>query len=125
MPRVSRLDAAWRAPTTTAAASATISAACHRTARPSSADVRDIEDAAVFPEMVDAAGDAQRRDVAVDALAVVADLPYDARRPVGVDAQHRAEPAVAADEPLHAGIVAGERLLDRLRAEPQLLRVDH
>src|SRR3954465_12957069 len=116
MPRVSRLDAAWRAPPTTAAASAPTSAACHRTARPSSADVRDIENAAVFPEMVDAAGDAQRRDVAVDARALVPALPYGARRPVGVAPQPRADPAVAADEPLHAGIVAGERLLDRLRA---------
>src|SRR4029079_8650435 len=74
---------------------------------------------------VDAALEAERLEVRVERFAVVADLLDDVERPAVIVAGRVAYVASRADEALHAGVLARERLVDRLGREPHLLGLDH
>src|SRR6476659_7267135 len=72
-----------------------------------------------------AALEAKWREIGVEALGVVADLPDDKVGPAVVERQHLAEVAGCADEALDGGVRALRLLVDVLRVEAELLRFDH
>src|SRR5512134_3010598 len=77
-------------------------------------DWRGIHDAALVPEAVQAALEAERLEVGVEALAVVADLLDDVVGPLVVDAEHLADVAARADDALDRRVLAGGLLIDVL-----------
>src|SRR6185437_17098991 len=71
--------------------------------RSASADRRSVLNAAVVPELVQAARNPELRmgaDIAVEHFAVVADRPNDAHPPVAGEAERLAEVALRPDQPL-------------------------
>src|SRR5687767_276667 len=90
-----------------------------------SANRRRVEDAALVPEPVQAALEAQRLQVGVEAFAVVADLAHDVEGPAIVERKHLAEVAGRADKTLDRWVGALRLLVDVLRAEAELLGLDH
>ncbi len=85
------------------------------------ADRRRVHQAALGPQVVQAAREAERLEVRVEALAVVADLLDDVECPAVVQAEHLAHVAGGADEALYRRILAGERLVDGLGRKPHFL----
>src|SRR5262245_50111932 len=86
---------------------------------------RHVHHAAVLPQPVDAALDAERLDVAFDALGVVADLLDDPVGPLGIEAEHGAEAIAFADEATYVRVVALECTIDGRRGQAELFGVDH
>src|SRR5262249_22528126 len=87
-----------------------------------------VHDAAHGPEMIQSARDAERRldaDVAVIDLGIVADVPEDAHDPILGEPDLLPVIPFGADEPLDVGLCRSERLVDGLRADARLLRVQH
>src|SRR5688572_18029935 len=78
---------------------------------------RCVHQSPLRPERVDAALEAEGREVRFERLAVVPDLLDDVERPAVIQREHLADVAGRADEALHGGILARERLVDRLRGE--------
>src|SRR5687767_13021909 len=75
-------------------------------------DWRGIHQAALVPQPVQPALEAERLQVGVEALAVVAHLLDDVVGPLVVDAEHLADVAGGADEALDVRIGAGGLLVD-------------
>src|SRR5581483_37104 len=86
---------------------------------------RRVHQSALGPEPVQAALDAERPEVRIEALAVVADLLHDAERPALVQAEKLAQLAVASEEALDRRAARVRLLGDRARAEAELLGLDH
>src|SRR3954470_14232968 len=77
-----------------------------------SPDWRRVHQAALIPQAVEAALEAQRLEVGVEALGIVADLLHDIERPLVVDAEHLADVAAGADEALDGGIGVSRLIID-------------
>src|SRR5690242_21840801 len=91
-------------------------------------DRHGVLQAAVLPQRIQAALDLERRphaDVALEALAVIADLLDDVVGPLLVDAERLAHPGRHAEQTLDAGIVALQHFVDVLRGDAVLLGLDH
>src|SRR5216684_2639250 len=89
---------------------------------------RRVLDPPLGPQAVETAADAELRawpDVAVEALAVVADLLDDAHHPVLGQAELLAVGAFGADEPPDLRLGRFQRLIDILGGDAELLGVDH
>ena len=100
MPRASRLALAWRPASTIAAQTTARTVACHASSRSrpvfiaGSSQIRGVEVAAVGPQAVQPPLDAEGRDVALEALGVIAHLLDD---PVG---PLRSRPSMGPNPPL-------------------------
>src|ERR1043166_6448152 len=93
-----------------------------------SPDRRRVLDAALGPQRVEAALDLERgalAHVALEHLAVVADVLDDAYRPILGQPELLAVVALGTDELFDVGIVRAERLADVLLGEALLLGDDH
>src|SRR5215813_1575806 len=89
---------------------------------------RRVLDAALGPEPVNAAADAElrtRSHVAFEHFAVVADLPDDAHHPILGQAELLAEITLDAQEAPDLGLVRFERFVDVLGGYPELLGIEH
>src|SRR5216684_4582896 len=98
-----------------------------RPARPSP-DRRRVLEPAFRPQCVEAAGDLQGRslaDIALEHFTIVADVLDDAHGPVLGEAELFAVIAFRAHHALHVGRSGGQRLIDRLLANAQLLGIEH
>src|SRR5438477_11778247 len=82
------------------------------------ANRRRVHQPALVPQPVQAALEAQRLEVRVEALAVVADLLDDVPGPLVVQAEHLAEVAGRAHEALHRRV--GALLIDVLSRKTEL-----
>src|SRR5215470_17483856 len=92
------------------------------------ADRRRVLQAALGPQIVQAAVDFQHRagtDVALEALAVVPDLLDDVVDPLLVDPQRLAHARCDAEDALDAGILALQHLVDVLRIDAVLFGLHH
>src|SRR5688572_27117604 len=97
-------------------------------AAPSLPDRRGVLQAALGPQLVQAAVDLERRlraEVAVEALAVVTDLLDDGVDPLLVDPQRLAHAGRDAEDALDGGVVALKHLVDVLGIDTVLLGLDH
>src|ERR1700730_7514251 len=93
-----------------------------------SPDRRGVLQAALGPQRVEAALDLERRafaDVALEHLAVVADVAHDAHHPVLGEPELFAVVALGADQLLDVGIFRLERCVDVLRRDARLFGVEH
>src|SRR5690349_760604 len=85
------------------------------TARGGSSDRRRVEQPALVPQAVQPALEAERLEIGVEALGVVAHLSYDVVGPAVVERHHLADVAARADEALDRGVRALCPLVDVLR----------
>src|SRR5580698_8525588 len=90
---------------------------------PASAHRRRILNPALVPERVETAAQPERRDVALPALAEIADLRDDLDDPVVRHAEHLAELGGGAEKALHVGVRVVEPLLDVGARDAELLRL--
>src|SRR5262249_35821663 len=94
----------------------------------SSADRRRILDAALGPQVVEPAGEAElgaRADVALEHFAVIAYRLDDAHHPVLGQAELLAQIAFGADQPPDVRLVRLERLIEGFRRDAEFLGIDH
>src|SRR5581483_12519045 len=96
-----------------------------RARRGGSSDRRYVHQAAVVPQAVQAALEAERLEIGLEALAVVSDLLHDVVGPAVVERHHLADVAARADEALDGGVAAFCLLVDVLGGKAELLRLDH
>src|SRR6201991_2790241 len=92
------------------------------------ADGRSVLQPALRPEIVQPAVDLEDRahaDVAVEALAVVTDLLDDVVDPLLVDSERLAHARRRAEDALDGGVLALQHVVDVLRRDAVLLRLDH
>src|SRR5919106_5139318 len=87
---------------------------CSARKRSALSDWWGIHQTALVPEAIESALEAERREVGVEALAVVAHLLDDVVGPLVVDAEHLADVACGADEALDVRVGAGGFLVDGL-----------
>src|ERR1700730_15908345 len=95
---------------------------------PPSPDWGRILDAALGPQPVEAAGDAELRagaDIALEHLAVIAHLLDDARHPVLGQPELLAVSAFGPDQPLDLGLLRLQGVVDGLARHAQLLGIEH
>src|SRR5205823_2228495 len=101
------------------------SAAPIAAARGGSSDRRHVEQPALAPEAVQAPLEAERLEIRLEALAVVADLLHDVVGPAVVERHHLADVAARTDEALDRRVLAFRLLIDVPRGEAELFRLDH
>src|SRR5262249_14829014 len=91
-------------------------------------DRRRVLDAALGPEPIDAAADAElrpRSHIALEDFAIVADLLDDAHHPVLGQTELLAEIALDAQQAPDLGLIRFERFVDGLGGYAQLLGIEH
>src|SRR5690348_11151987 len=92
------------------------------------ADRRGVLDTAHGPQVIEPARDAERRfgaDVALEYLAVIADVADNPGRPILGQPDLLPEVAVRADQPLDLRLVRVQGAIDGPGADPQFLGIDH
>src|SRR6266404_3695852 len=97
----------------------------HPARRKDLAQRRGVHQSALVPQAVQAALEAERFEVRVEALAVVADLLHDLVGPLVVHAEQRAQVAARAGEALDRGVRAFRLRVDVPRAQAELLGLEH
>src|SRR5476649_227006 len=98
-----------------------------RTRLPSAHRRRDHR-AALGPERIDAAAELERRalaEIALEALAVIADLLDDVVGPLLVEAEDLAVAVDHAQEALHVEVGRRQRVIDGRLVDAALLRLEH
>src|SRR5207247_11199434 len=86
---------------------------------------RSVHQSALVPQAVQAALEAERLEVGVEALAVIADLLHDLVGPLVVHAEERAQVAARADETLDRRVRAFRLRVDVPRVQAELLGLEH
>src|SRR5437879_6035166 len=86
---------------------------------------RSVHQSALVPQAVQAALEAERLEVGVEALAVIADLLHDLVGPLVVHAEERAQVAARADETLDRRVRAFRLRVDVTRVQAELLGLEH